>query len=50
MTRWSWPRPTTSFPAMSSSWPQGMTWYQIVEARFLFGYWNTARPGSQLTP
>ena len=30
--------------------PSAWSWYQIVEARFLFGYWKTAEPGGQPTP
>ena len=25
--------------------PSVWSWYQSVEARWSFGYWNTARPG-----
>ena len=30
--------------------PSAWSWYQIVEARFSFGYWNVAKPGPQATP
>ena len=30
--------------------PSVWSWYQIVEARWEFGYWNVASPGPHVTP
>ena len=30
--------------------PSAWSWYQIVEARWEFGYWKVAKPGPQATP
>ena len=30
--------------------PSAWSWYQIVAARFSFGYWKTAKPGPHPTP
>ena len=30
--------------------PSAWSWYQIVDARFLFGYWKVANPGPHVTP
>ena len=30
--------------------PRVWSWYQSVQARWLFGYWNVADPGAHSTP
>ena len=30
--------------------PRVWSWYQIVDARWSFGYWNVANPGPQEAP
>ena len=30
--------------------PSEWSWYHSVVARWSFGYWNTAEPGSQVWP
>jgi hypothetical protein len=30
--------------------PSAWSWYQIVDSRWLFGYWNVANPGPHATP
>ena len=30
--------------------PSVWSWYQSVDARWLFGYWKVAEPGSHLAP
>jgi hypothetical protein len=30
--------------------PSAWSWYQIVDARFAFGYWKVANPGPHAAP